>query len=126
MHEMSIAVDMIQQIEQIAAANGVSHVEGVELEVGVLRLVVPEMLQDAFSTVVDGTVAEGAGLEIVETPARARCGACGTEYAVQIEHYLCPQCGQAAGEILAGNDIVIKSLVGDTDQGGTNDEDQRG
>ncbi len=126
MHEMSIAVDMIGQIERIAAEHGVSRIERIELEVGILRLVVPEALQDAFAAVAAGTVAEGAELAMVETPARARCGACGVEYTVGVEDYLCPHCGQAAGQILAGNDIIIKSLVGDTDQGGTTDEDQRG
>jgi len=126
MHEMSIAVDMIQQIERIAAEHGVSRIERIELEVGVLRLIVPEALQDAFAAVAADTVAEGAELNMVETPARARCGACGAEYPVQVEDYLCPQCGQAAGQILAGNDIIIKSLVCDTEEGGTTDEDQCG
>ncbi|NLF31847.1 MAG: hydrogenase maturation nickel metallochaperone HypA [Planctomycetes bacterium] len=126
MHEMSIAVDMMQQLERIAAEHGVSRVERIELEVGVLRLVVPEALRDAFSAVAAGTVAEGAELDMVETPARARCGACGEEYPVQVEEYLCPRCGQAAGQILAGNDIIIRSLVCDSDGGGAAHEDQGG
>jgi Zn finger protein HypA/HybF involved in hydrogenase expression len=28
-----------------------------------------------------------------------------------IDNYLCPNCGQADAEFLAGNDIILKSLV---------------
>jgi len=111
MHEMSIAIDLLAQIEQIAAANDVTRVERVELEVGILRQVAPEAMVEAFAVLSEETVAAGAVLDMTETTARAQCNLCGREYDVTVEQYLCPQCHQADVRILAGNDIVIKSLV---------------
>jgi hydrogenase nickel incorporation protein HypA/HybF len=116
MHEMSIAMNLVAQLCDIADRNNVRQFERVELELGVLQLVEPEALRLAFAAASTDTPAAGAGLELTEVPARARCHGCGAEFAVAVDDYLCPQCGQANVELLAGNDIVLRSVTGQTDE----------
>jgi len=123
MHEMSIAIDLLAQIERLAADHGAIRVERVELEIGILRQVAPEAMQAAFAVLTANTVAAGAVLEMTEVVARAECNRCETQYIVDIDEYLCPQCNQANARILAGNDIVIKSLTCQTDSNGAEHED---
>ena len=94
---------------------GAQRVERVELIVGQMRLVVPEALVMAWQVISEGTIAAGAELAVVETPMEARCRQCGQEFAPQIDNYLCPACGQADVDIFAGDDIILKSVVCETD-----------
>jgi hydrogenase nickel incorporation protein HypA/HybF len=116
MHEMSIAQGLIEQIRRLAREHRAEAVERVELRVGVLRLVVPEALVMAFEEVARGSLAEGAELEILEQPARARCRGCGSEYAPDPQHFDCPACGRAEPEILEGDEILLTGLTCRTDE----------
>ncbi len=117
MHEMSIAMGLIQQVEAAAAAHDATAVETVEIEAGLLKQIVPEALQLAWEAVREGTVAEDAELTVIETAPAARCRECDCKFEPEIDNYLCPQCGRADVEITAGNDIVLTSLTCGADPG---------
>ena len=120
MHEFSIAEQLLEQIVTIAADNGVTTVQSVELEIGALELVVSEALRAAFVAAAEGTVAQDAELTIKTVPARAVCGACAKEYETSIANYACPGCGAAAAEIVAGRGIVLRALDCLTEEGEEN------
>jgi hydrogenase nickel incorporation protein HypA/HybF len=111
MHEMSIAMQIIQQLEEIAARNNVIRIDEVEVEVGVMQQVVPEALHLSFSSATEGTVAENAKLIISEEPMTAECGDCGCEFSPTLEDFTCPRCKQASARITSGNSITLKSIV---------------
>jgi hydrogenase nickel incorporation protein HypA/HybF len=117
MHEMSIAEGVLQAVLDAAGACGARRVERVELLVGQMRLVVPEALVMAWQVIGEGTIAAGAELNIVETPMQAKCRQCDREFAPRIDNYLCPGCGQADVDIFAGDDIILKAVVCETDGG---------
>jgi len=116
MHEMSIADGVLRAVLDAAGGCGGRRVERVELAVGEMRLVVPEALEMAWQVVSEGTIAAGAELAVVETPMEARCRRCGRQFAPRIDNYLCPGCGLADVDILAGDDIILKSVVCDVEQ----------
>ena len=129
MHEMSIAEGVLSAVLDAAGACGARRVERVELAVGQMRLIVPDALVMAWQVIGEGTIAAGAELAVVETPMQARCRQCGREFAPRIDNYLCPGCGQADVDILAGDDIILKSVVCDVGQppsGETEEDDHRG
>lgn len=107
---------------------GARKVLRVELTVGQMRLVVPEALEMAWQVLSDGTIAAGAELAVVETPMEARCRHCGLQFAPRIDNYLCPGCGLADVDILAGDDIILKSVICDVERppGETEEDDRRG
>lgn len=111
MHEMAIAASVVEHVLEVAQQNGAARVSAVELEVGVLQLIVPEALQLAFEAASQGTLAQHAELKITETPAAAECRRCRTRFEPAIDDYLCPGCGEADVRLLAGNDILLKSVI---------------
>ncbi len=119
MHELSIAESVVECVLSVAEDNGATCVEAVEIEVGVLRLVVPEALAEAFVALSEGTLAAGAELTITEVPASARCRLCGEVFQPEVGNFLCPKCFQADVQIGSGNDIILKAIVcqsGDEDE----------
>jgi hydrogenase nickel incorporation protein HypA/HybF len=110
MHEMSIAAGLIDQVLAAAAEHGLARVERVEVQAGQMRQVVPEALQMAWEAVSAGTVADGAELALTEVPAELRCRGCGREFRRRREEFLCPDCGRADVEILAGDEILLTSI----------------
>jgi len=117
MHEMSIATGLLQSVLDAAGAHGGGRVEEIELELGAMRLVVPEALEMAWSVVSQGTPAADARLVMKEVPIQAKCRRCGSVFSPEIGEFLCRQCGQADVEILQGDEILLKSIVCQTGKG---------
>jgi len=117
MHEMSIATGLLESVLEAAAANDGGRVEQVELEIGAMRLVVPEALEMAWSIVSAETPAAGSVIKTTEIPIKARCRACGNVFSPEIADFLCRECLRADVEILEGDDIILKAIVCEGDEG---------
>jgi hydrogenase nickel incorporation protein HypA/HybF len=117
-HEMSIAVSMLEGVLRAAEQAGATRIEAVEVEVGAMQLVVPEALRVAWEAVRTGTLADGSILKIEEVPAQAECRGCGQLFEPDIQYgFLCPRCGQADVRVVGGNDIVLRSVTCQTEPG---------
>jgi hydrogenase nickel incorporation protein HypA/HybF len=114
MHEMSIAVELIARLEELAAEHKLTRIGSFTVRAGALRGVVPEALDLAFAEAAGDTVAENAKLKLEITPARARCNVCGQTFAPTVDSFLCPVCNQADVEIIEGNEILLLSLDGES------------
>lgn len=127
MHEMSIAEALLKQALGIAQKNKLKRIEALEIEVGELQLVVPEALELAFKALSMDTLADGAVLKQRVVPLKAQCRACGHRFAPKINRYLCPDCGQADAAIIAGQDILLKTISGleETMEGDLEDQSHR-
>ena len=113
MHEMSIAAALVTQLEGLARDNNLVNVEEVIIEVGFLRQIVPDIMQNAFKCTIAGTIINGARLEIREIEAIVQCRQCQYKFAPEIDNFLCPNCQQSDVDIISGNDIIIASLSGE-------------
>lgn len=111
MHELSLAESVLQIIEDAARTQQFSRVRTVVLEIGELAAVEPEAMRLAFAAVVRNTLADGARLELIETPGQGRCTACGMTLALQEQYGLCPECGSPRIDIVAGRQMRVKDLV---------------
>jgi len=111
MHEMSIAVPLVQQLEALARKHNAVRVEAVSLAAGQMQHVVPELLVDAVAAAAEGTCVEGAEVQITPVPIKARCRACESEFSADIDCFACPQCNQADVEIVEGNEITLMSVT---------------
>ncbi|MFF3741237.1 hydrogenase maturation nickel metallochaperone HypA [Streptomyces sp. NPDC002566] len=112
MHEMSVALAVIDQVEQAAAQHGdVTSVRSVRLQVGELAGVVPDSLSFCFELACAGTVLDGAELVTEAVPGRARCAPCAHEWAVGMPPALtCPRCGGSGADLLSGRELKIVSV----------------
>lgn len=116
MHEMSIAMKLVDHLLEVARQHDAQRVEQVEVEIGILQQVLPEALEMAFSAATMGTIAQDAVLKLSEVPALVECRSCKQRFEPEINDYLCPRCRRADARIVAGNDIVLKSIVCQTEE----------
>jgi hydrogenase nickel incorporation protein HypA/HybF len=106
MHEMAITQSVVDAVCEHAAGR---RVHSVKLEVGALCAVVPDSMHFCFDLATEGTVADGARLDLNVRPAVARCRTCECEFELFDVILLCP-CGSADVEVLAGRDLRILSM----------------
>ena len=110
MHELSIALSMIEQIEEEMERNGGGVVETIHLRVGVFSGVDAESLRFAYQLASEGTDLAGAQLQIEEVPLLVYCPRCESTYTTDPQHVLCSRCLASEPEILAGKELEVKSL----------------
>ncbi|MGP3998968.1 hydrogenase maturation nickel metallochaperone HypA [Streptomyces sp. 8N706] len=112
MHELSIALAIVAQVEEAARAHGARRVASLRVRIGELSGVVPDALAFSFGLATEGTVLAGAQLITELVPARARCAECGRETALGVPPALwCPDCGEPFTEVLSGRELDIGDVV---------------
>ena len=112
MHELSIAMGVIEQVEQqlqLADAGG-GKVLSITILVGEFSLVDKEALTGAFELAAEGSVASGARLVIEEAKAVAACRHCAERFHPDIADFRCPKCGMAAADIVTGKELNLVSI----------------
>lgn len=111
MHELSIAMAVVGQVQEAAAEHGHDAASSVSMLVGELAGVVPDSLRFCFELATAGTLLEGAELRIEQPPGRARCGTCDTEWATGVPPDLwCPACHASAADLVSGRELRIAEV----------------
>jgi hydrogenase nickel incorporation protein HypA/HybF len=110
MHEMSLADGVRQVIEDSAKTNGFTQVKTVWLEIGALAGVEVEAMRFCFDAVLKDTLADGARLEIIETPGQGWCLACGKTVAIEQRYDACPLCDGYQVQATGGLELKVKEL----------------
>lgn len=110
MHEMSIALAMIDQITEETEKNGGGAVEVVHLRIGVLSGVDGQALRFAYELACEGTELVGSRLEIESIPLLVYCPRCATTHTPNVLEVLCPRCITPAQEILHGRELEVRAL----------------
>lgn len=110
MHELSIAMAMIEQVEEILRKKGAVGAGKVVAQVGELSGIECEALEFAFSVAREGTMAADAELAIEAVKAAVLCGACGKESNPEMPVMGCRHCGSSNVRIVQGRDLVIKTI----------------
>jgi len=105
-HELGLTVEIVEIV--CVHAQG-ARVKWVELQIGKLSAVLPDAVRFAFGLCVEGTVAEGARLDILETRAKARCRVCEMIFELDQPFGTCP-CGSANLEWLAGHELKVTQM----------------
>jgi hydrogenase nickel incorporation protein HypA/HybF len=110
MHEMSIAVSMIDQILEETGKHGGGTVETVHVRIGVLSGVDAEALRFAYELACEGTGLAGSRLEIESVPLVVYCPECATTHSPDMLEVMCPRCITPAQEIVQGRELEIRAL----------------
>lgn len=98
---------LMDTVERRAAGRAVRRVR---VRIGALHRVVPSALDQAFSLVSSGTVAEGADVDLVTIPVRVTCGVCGGEASSDDPLASCPSCGSTEVEHEGGDELLLESI----------------
>ena len=123
MHELSIAASIVEIACRHAEGQRVTRVR---VQVGHLRQVVPAALTFSFELVAQGTVAEGAPLEIEAIPAAGICRACGIQSELRTFPLHCLSCGGFDLEIVAGEELIVDTLELEEAESGAHCNEDRG
>jgi hydrogenase nickel incorporation protein HypA/HybF len=110
MHELSLLEGMVQGLEEEGQAKGFGRVVRIRLEVGRLSGAEVEALRFAFGPATEGSLAEGAALEIIERPGTGLCRACGREVEIEARFEACPACGDGFVDVTGGLELRIKDI----------------
>ena len=106
MHELALTCSIVETAEEAAAGRPVARVT---LVIGRLSGVMTEAIRFCFEEVARGTLLDGAALDIIEPEGRARCKACGAEFATPDLLTFC-RCGSFSLTRLAGEELTIRSI----------------
>jgi hydrogenase nickel incorporation protein HypA/HybF len=113
MHELPLVKEILDIALRHAEANGVSRIVSINLKIGALCDAEDQWLQRYFSLASRGTKAADASLILSRESAKAKCGACGKEFALtgdSTEKVCCPLCGRRECSLVAGTDYFIESM----------------
>jgi hydrogenase nickel incorporation protein HypA/HybF len=110
-HELSIAMSIIEAVEEEAARHGGRQVNAVHLRIGQLSGVVPEALRSSFDLAAEDTTLAGTRLVIEETPVLMKCAVCDAIGPIRsMQEFCCAACGEAATEIVGGRELLVTAL----------------
>ena len=111
MHELSIAMSIVEGATEEAARHPGERVEVVHLRLGQLSGVVKDALLFSYELACEGTPLTGSRLEIEEVAAAIFCRDCDAEREIaSIQDFRCPICGKASSEVVRGRDLMIVGL----------------
>lgn len=114
MHELSIALSVLDIVSTAAAESGLTSVTLVRLRIGRASGVQPDSLRFAFDCSKAGTPADGSALEIEEVQVGGRCDVCNRDFTTPEPYVLaCPLCGGTSFRITTGDELHVLDLEGE-------------
>jgi hydrogenase nickel incorporation protein HypA/HybF len=110
MHELSIALSLLDLVEEEAARRG-CRVATIHLRLGPLSGVVREALAGAYEMAREGTSMAGTELVIESVPVVVSCPACAAERSpVSAFEMRCSVCGTPTPQVLGGQELEVVAL----------------
>lgn len=110
MHELGLMTGIMDAVLKTAENAGADKVTEIKLTVGEMTEVVEEAMVFAFEALSEGTMCEGAKLDLTIVHPRSRCLECGAEYDHDRFHVRCPECDSPFTELLQGREMQIDSI----------------
>lgn len=111
MHELSIALKIVEIASEQAEDQGNARVVAVHLRLGPLSGVMSESLLSAWGLACDGTQLQDARLEIEPMPIRGMCRQCEVETEVDsIQRIACAMCGSPVREVTSGCELEVTAV----------------
>jgi len=111
MHELSIALSIIEGASQEALSRGAAQVHAVHLKLGALSGVVKDALLFSYGLACEGTALEGSKLVIEDIPVTVYCSTCDAEKTLDsIQRFCCPSCGTLTPDIVSGKQLELVAI----------------
>lgn len=112
MHEQSIARKLLSMLDSICLERHLQNVTAVEIEVGVLSGIEPELLQSAFELLASDTQFAETELNLTVIPISGVCKECGNAQEVIDYDFRCESCGHPLN-VTRGEGLEIASVTTD-------------
>ncbi len=110
MHELSIALSIIDMAAEEAGRRGVK-VAAVHLKLGPLSGVAREAMLSAYGLACEGSALEGSQLLILDVPLIVHCPRCRRDTPpVSVQELCCPACGTPTPDVIHGRELEVSAL----------------
>ncbi|HVX11550.1 MAG TPA: hydrogenase maturation nickel metallochaperone HypA [Pirellulales bacterium] len=111
MHELSIALSVLEMAEEEAARRGNVSVAAIHIKLGPLAGVIKQALASAYDVARECTSLAECELIVDDMPLIVTCGPCGaTLEARSVQDICCPNCGSVDVKIVAGRELEVSAL----------------
>jgi len=111
MHELSIAMGIIEIATEEAARLGAERVTALHLKLGPLSGVVKEALEFSYELACEGTCVAGSQLIIQDVPVVIHCANCDEDRVVEsIQNLRCDVCGELSADVRQGRELAVVAL----------------
>ncbi len=111
MHELSIAMSIVDLAAEQAAKHEALEIEEIELDIGCLSGVEMDSFDFAWRQAVKRTILENAIRKVNRIEGKAHCLECGCNFDMHHLYDSCPDCNSHFSEILSGKELKVRSLV---------------
>ena len=111
MHELSIAMSIVDIALRKAEEASAERVSLVELDIGTLSGIEYDSLKFALSVATKDSLLEETRFKINRIEALCECNSCTHLYAPGQDFGACPECGKGDLEFIRGKELQIKSLL---------------
>jgi hydrogenase nickel incorporation protein HypA/HybF len=110
MHEMSIAKNMIDIIEDEMRRHNAKVLRSVHVNIGMFSSIVPEALSFCFEIMIKDTDMDGARLFIDTVPLIGRCISCNKEFEIRDYSFFCPFCEGLRIDTVSGQELTVVEI----------------
>lgn len=111
MHELSIAIRIVELAQEEAERRGDFQVTAVHLKLGALSGVVKEALLSCYEMACENTPLQRSRLVIEDVPVVVFCPTCRARRRLSsVQLFCCPECGAPTTEIVQGKELEVFAL----------------
>jgi len=115
MHELSVCLSILDQVQSIAAERNADRVQRIELRIGPLSGVEADLLRSAWPMASAGTIAVDADLLIDEADIVVRCSTCDAETPAIANRLVCGECGDFRTTVISGDEMILQRVELESD-----------
>jgi hydrogenase nickel incorporation protein HypA/HybF len=117
MHELAIAQDILEIVQQSVPKGQEAAVRKVRIRVGKLSGVVPDSLGFCFGVIANDTLLNQASLAIEQVPTVSRCRDCACGFQIEDLAFICPACKSTNLELVSGKELEVVEIELEDDSG---------
>ncbi|HEX4956479.1 MAG TPA: hydrogenase maturation nickel metallochaperone HypA [Thermoanaerobaculia bacterium] len=111
MHELSIALSLVDTAAEAARNAGARRVVEVRVQIGVLSGVEAGALLFSYDLATQGTLLEGSRLILRELPLVVHCPTCDEDRELPgVQSFRCPVCDTPTGDLRQGRELALEAL----------------
>ncbi len=111
MHELSIALNILNILQQYAVENNIENITEVTLKIGKMQAVVEESLEFMYdSAKTEFNAVKNSKLKINFIDIKAKCNECNKEFILDRINLICPNNSEHSLYITQGNELFIETI----------------
>jgi len=110
LHEMSVAMNIVEIADSFAKEKNASKVISITLDIGELSGVQADAILFCYEACAKGRLAQGSRLEINMIKAMALCADCGEKFSPDNQIFICPKCEGLSVKLIAGDELKVREM----------------